>query len=94
MKKTNWTVEQETEITRIQEQDGIARKSAVRKYQKQLKTAAKVQPKAVKTTKPQSQKTTNKNRAAGIALFYLAGRPSKSDFIKVLWKTRVLDDLD
>src|SRR5229473_2594435 len=84
MAKSKFTTEQLEAITRIQEADGITRKSAIRKYQKQLKAAAKAQPKTKATApKPQSQKTTNKNRAAGIALFKLAGRPTKEQFLAV-----------
>jgi hypothetical protein len=86
MAKSKFTTEQLEAITQLQQKDGITRKSAIRKYQKQLKAAVKAQPKAKVASKPQSQKTTNANRAAGIALFNLAGRPSKSDFIKVYGK--------
>src|SRR5713226_7068973 len=79
------------QINEVMEQRGINRKSALKflnrehvgKASAAVAPAKSSAPKKAKSTKPQSQKTTNANRAAGIALFNLAGRPSKSDFIKV-----------
>ena len=82
VKKTNWTTEQEAEITRIQRTTGVTRKTAIRKMRAAAKVQAKV--KAVKTTSlrtvPPTQpqkKFAGVNRAEGIRLFKLAGRPSK-----------------
>lgn len=94
MAKTKLTPEQLEEVTRIQERDGITRKSAIRKYQKQLKDTAKrnkvALAKTAKTTslRPVSPKQAQKSipgisRAAGLALYKLAGRPKRADFLHV-----------
>ncbi len=90
MKKTNWTSEQEAEINRIQRTTGVTRKSAIRK----IRAAAKVQAKAaakvgtttsLRTVPPkQAQKSIpGISRAAGLALYRIAGRPKKQDFLHV-----------
>ena len=99
MKKTNWTSEQEAEINRIQRTTGVTRKSAIRK----IRAAAKVQAKAaakvgtttsLRTVPPkQAQKSIpGISRAAGLALYRIAGRPKKQDFPSCLWLNgRTLD---
>ena len=88
MKKTNWTTEQEAEINRIQRTTGVTRKTAIRKMRAAAKVQAKV--KAVKTTSlrtvppKQAQKSIpGISRAAGLALYKIAGRPKKADFLHV-----------
>ena len=85
MKKINWTPEQEAEINRIQRTTGMTRKSAIRKMRAAAKVQAKVRAQAVKTApKPQPpQKSAGVNRAEGIRLFKVAGRPTKEQFILV-----------
>ncbi len=90
MAKSKFTTEQLEAIARIQEHNGVSRKSAVRKFQKQLradsranrKAAAKApkQPKA-KVSKPTTD--AGKARSAGVQDFILAGRPTKEQFILV-----------
>ena len=81
MKKISFTPEQEAEINHIQKTTGVTRKSAIRK----TRAAAKVQAKAAKSSpKPQARKNSPSiSRAAGIALYKLAGRPKKEDFLHV-----------
>ena len=75
MAKTKLTPEQLEEVTRIQERDGITRKSAIRKYQRQAKAAAKVEAKTkrqrTKVAKSKPEKLTpteaGKARAEGLA---------------------------
>jgi hypothetical protein len=86
MKKSKFTEVELEQIKAIQEKLACTRKTAIRKFKQSLEAAKQAQPKSKAVSKPQSQKTTNANRAAGIALFNLAGRPSKSDFIKVYGK--------
>lgn len=89
MAKSKFTTEQLEAIARIQERDGISRKSAIRKYQKQLKAEAGATPKAAKAPKQPKAKVAKrktdagKARSAGVQLFILAGRPTKEQFILV-----------
>ena len=90
MKKTNWTSEQEAEINRIQRTTGVARKSAIRKMRAAAKVQAKAAAKTAKTTSlrtvppKQAQKSIpGISRAAGLALYKIAGRPKKQDFLHV-----------
>lgn len=98
MKKIKWTPEQEAEINRIQRTTGVTRKSAIRKMQAAAKIQAKAQAKqakvAAKAAKPQTKSTASPktqsqksfagmNRAEGIRLFRLAGRPTPEQFILV-----------
>jgi hypothetical protein len=81
MKKYNFT---DQEIALIQEETGMSRKAAIRKLQRRARLAAKV--KAPKAAKPKSEvpKTeAGSARAIGIALYKMAGRPSKKDFLHV-----------
>jgi hypothetical protein len=84
-RKKTWTPQEEAEITRIQRATGVSRKSAIRKMR-----AATPKPKAKpqKTSKAKSSVKTGKkaagnNRAEGIRLFKLAGRPTKQQFVLV-----------
>jgi hypothetical protein len=90
--KTKLTESQLQEVALIQERDGITRKSAIRKYQKQLKAATKVQAKAsrkaAKTTpapvrEKLSPEEVSRNRKEGIRLFQLAGKPTPEQFVLV-----------
>lgn len=90
MAKSKFTTEQLEAITRIQEHDGISRKSAVRKFQKQLKAEAEANrraaAKAPKEPKAKVSKPTTdagKARSAGMQDFILAGRPTKEQFVAV-----------
>jgi hypothetical protein len=89
MAKSKFTTEQLEAIARIQERDGISRKSAIRKYQKQLKAEAGATRKAAKAPKQPEAKVAKpktdagKARSAGVQLFILAGRPTKEQFIAV-----------
>src|SRR2546426_8413819 len=89
MKKTHYTAQQENEIALIQEETGMSRKSAIRKLQRRARLAAKEAAKKVKApkvVKPKSEapKTeAGSARAIGIALYKMAGRPSKKDFLHV-----------
>jgi hypothetical protein len=64
------------------------RKAADRKPRTAARSKAKRGVKPAKSTKPKaakhSLKTAGENRAEGIRLFKIAGRPSKQDFITVL----------
>ncbi len=86
-KKKSWTPKEEAELTRIQDQDGITRKSAIRKMRAAIVAGAKEQAKAAKKqakhTKVQQKSFAGINRAEGTRQFALAGRPSREDFIKV-----------
>ncbi len=82
-KKQKFTEVELEQIKAIQEKLACTRKTAIRKFKQSLEAAKQAQPKPKAISKPQSQKTTNANRAAGIALFSLAGRPSREDFVKV-----------
>ena len=96
MAKSKFTPEQQAEIARIQEQEGITHKSAIRKFQKAAKAvaasnkkalakAAKThkQPKAPKAGKVAQPTTAGAARSEGIRLFKLAGRPTREQFILV-----------
>jgi hypothetical protein len=84
-KKIHFTAQQENEIALIQEETGMSRKSAIRKLQRRAKLAAK-KVKAPKAAKPKSETPRTEAgsaRAIGIALYKMAGRPSKKDFLHV-----------
>jgi hypothetical protein len=89
MAKSKFTTEQLEVIARIQERDGISRKSAIRKYERQLKAEAGATRKAAKAPKQPKAKVAKpktdagKARSAGVQLFVLAGRPTKEQFIAV-----------
>ena len=85
MRKTHFTAQEESDIALIMEETGISRKSAIRKLQRRAKLAAK-KVKAPKAAKPKSEtpKTeAGSARAAGIALYKMAGRPTRKDFLHV-----------
>jgi len=70
-------------MARIKKSTGVTRKSAPRKVRAAGKTEAKAKPpKAVKTKTPArtSAKLAGSNRAEGIRLFKLAGRPTREQF--------------
>jgi hypothetical protein len=88
--------EQQAEIARIQEQEGITRKSAIRKFQKAAKSVAAsnkkalakaakthMQPKTSKASKVAQPTTAGAARSEGIRLFKLAGKPTKAQFVLV-----------
>ena len=89
MRKTHFTAQEESDIALIMQETGISRKSAIRKLQRRAKLAAKEaakKAKAPKAAKPKSEapKTeAGSARAIGIALYKMAGRPSKKDFLHV-----------
>jgi hypothetical protein len=96
MAKSKFTLEQQAKIARIQEQEGITRKSAIRKFQKAAKAVAASnkkalpkpgkthkQPKASKTCKVTQPTIAGAARSEGIRLFKLAGRPTREQFFLV-----------
>jgi hypothetical protein len=88
MAKSKFTPEQQAEIARIQEQEGITHKPAIRKFQKAAKAVAASnkthkQPKAPKAGKVAQPTTAGAARSEGIRLFKLAGRPTREQFILV-----------
>jgi hypothetical protein len=84
-KKKNRTLKAKTEIHRVQKTTGATRKTAGRKMRPARKAQAKVKAQAVETPpKPQPQpKSAGANRAEGIRLFKLAGRPTQEQFVLV-----------
>ena len=84
-KKTKRTRKDKTKSNRIQKTTGVTRKTARRKMRPATKAQAKVKVQAVTTPpKPQPQpKSAGSNRAEGIRLFKLAGRPTKEQFVLV-----------
>lgn len=85
-KKVAFTETEQSEITRIQQAFGISRKAAIRKMRsankKQTKKAAND-----KTTEAPAPKTeAGAARSEGLRLYKLAGRPTKSQFIRVYGK--------
>jgi hypothetical protein len=67
---------------------GANRKSSVRKVRAAAKTKARIKTKPMKLVKtkmsaPVSGKSAGANRAEGILLFKLAGRPTREQFIRV-----------
>ena len=78
-KKKTRTRKVKTEINRVRKTTGATRKTANREMRAATKTQA-----AKTTPKPQpQQKSAGSNRAEGIRLFKLAGRPTKEQFILV-----------
>ena len=84
-KKKTRTRKDKTETNRVRKTTGATRKTANRKIHTATKAKTKVKAKAVKTApKPQpQQKSAGSNRAEGIRLFRLAGRPTKEQFVLV-----------
>jgi hypothetical protein len=84
-RKKNRTRKDKTEINRARKTTGATRKTASRKMRAAAEAKPKVKAQAAKTTpKPQpQQKSAGSNRAEGIRLFKLAGRPTKEEFIRV-----------
>jgi hypothetical protein len=76
-------------MSRIKKDAAIKRKAKTRKTRAETKGAAKVNAEPMKIAKPAnapvktSQKSAGSNRAEGIRLFKLAGRPTKEQFIAV-----------
>jgi hypothetical protein len=73
-------------MARTKKSAGVTRKSAVRKERATGKTREKDKPAKLVKTKTAAQteaKSAGSNRAEGIRLFVLAGRPSKEDFVKI-----------
>ncbi len=93
-KKVAFTETEQSEINRIQQAFGISRKAAIRKMRsankKQTKKAAKDFKSAAandKTTETPAPKTeAGAARSEGLRLYALAGRPTKSQFIRVYGK--------
>ena len=82
-KKKNRT--DKTKINRVQKATGATRKTNTRKVRAAAEAKSKVKAQAAKTktsVEPQ-QKSAGSNRAEGIRLFKLAGRPTKEQFILV-----------
>jgi len=71
MKTSKFSAEQLATISQIQERDSITRKSAIRKFEKELK-AAKIEAAKV-VPSPQPKTDAGKARAAGRELYNLAG---------------------
>jgi hypothetical protein len=84
-KKKSRTRKDKAEINRVQKTTAATRKANARKVRAAAEAKPKVRAQAVKTTaKPQpQQKSAGSNRAEGIRLFKLAGRPTKEQFILV-----------
>jgi hypothetical protein len=84
-KKENRTRKDKTEINRVRKTTGANHKTNTRKARAAAEAKPRVKAHAVKTTpKPQPQQNSaGSNRAEGIRLFKLAGRPTKEQFILV-----------
>lgn len=84
-KKKNRTRKDNTETTRVRKTKGTTRQTASRKTRAANKAPANVEAQAVKTTpqRHQQQKAAGSNRAEGIRLFKLAGRPTREQFVLV-----------
>ena len=67
-------------INEIQSDRGTTRKSAIRKFEKELK-AAKIE--AAKAPAPQPKTNAGKARAAGRELYNIAGKPTQAQCIAV-----------
>ena len=67
----------------IMEETGMRRKAAIRKLQRRARLAAKKAPKAARPKSEEPRTEAGSARAAGIALYKISGRPSKSDFLHV-----------
>jgi hypothetical protein len=95
-KKVAFTETEQSEITRIEQAFGVSRKAAIRKMRsankKQTKKAAKApdfksaaaNDKATATATPNTE--AGAARSEGLRLYALAGRPTKSQFIRVFGK--------
>jgi len=84
-KKKNRTQKDNPEINRVRKTTGATRKIASRKMRAATKAQAQVEAQAA-TAAPKSesqQKSSGSNRAEGIRLFKLAGRPTKEQFVLV-----------
>jgi hypothetical protein len=74
-----------TDFNRVRKATGTNRKTASRKMRAAAKAEIKAQ--AARTSpKPQPRRSTGSNRAEGIRLFKLAGRPTKEQFVLVYGK--------
>ena len=87
-KKKNQTRKNKSEPSRKQRKTAAARKTAIRKMRAAPEVQAKVKAQAaapVKTTtsKTQSQMAVSMNRAEGLRLFKVAGRPTREQVILV-----------
>lgn len=95
-KKIAFTETEQSEITRIQQAFGISRKAAIRKMRaatkKQTKKAAKdfksaaANDKTTEAPAPKSGTEAGAARSEGLRLYKLAGRPTKTQFIRVFGK--------
>ena len=92
--KTKFTDVELGQIKSIQERSGCSRKTAIRKF-KQARAAAKADvKKAAANDKPDAAPASTmtpeergKARAEGLRLYTLAGKPKKSEFVKVFGKS-------
>ena len=84
-KATKRTRKAKTDINRVQKTTGATRKTAGRKMRPATKAQAQVKAQAVKTppTPQPPPKSAGSNRAEGIRLFKLAGRPTQEQFVLV-----------
>jgi hypothetical protein len=84
-KATKRTRKAKTEINRTQQTTGAPRKTNTRKVRAAAEAKPKAKTQAAKTPpKPQPQpKSAGSNRAEGIRLFKLAGRPTQEQFVLV-----------
>lgn len=98
--KTKYTESQLEQISKLQSQYGITRKSAIRRFEKQSKEAARAAKRTAatdvkklaandKAEAPAPRTEAGAARSEGIRLFKLAGKPSKQDFIHVFGKPGV-----
>jgi hypothetical protein len=81
MTKSEFSVEQLATISQIQERNSITRKSAIRKFEKELKAAKIGATKVVPA--PQPKTDAGKARAAGRELYNIAGKPTQAQCIAV-----------
>lgn len=89
MAKSKFTEVELEQIKSIQERSGCSRKTAIKKF-KQAQAAVKADvKKAAANDKPEAATSTmtseerGKARAEGLRLYTLAGKPKKSEFVKV-----------
>jgi hypothetical protein len=90
MAKSKFSVNEQAQIKRIMDEEGVIRKTAIRRLfgKKSARVLAKSKLKSKSKLKPErpTSELASKNRAEGLRLFALAGRPTKAQFVKVYGK--------
>jgi hypothetical protein len=90
MAKSKFSVNEQAQIKRIMTEEGVIRKTAIRRLFGKKSTGVLAKSTLKSKSKPKTERPTSerasKNRAEGLRLFTLASRPTKGQFVKVYGK--------